>query len=80
MTCTTCHMFLCVGLIEVITCFYLKLTLLYIGVMPDEDLWVKMLLLINSFGAAIFSVRTSSLYSIFLTLMAIKITYYWPLK
>ncbi len=69
-------MFFVCGLIEVITCFYLKLTLLYIGVMPDEDLWVETLLLINVFGAAIFSVRTSSLYSVFLTLMAIKITYY----
>ncbi len=58
MICTTCHMFLYVGLIEVITCFYLKLTLLYIDIMPDEDLWVETLLLINSFGAAIFSVWT----------------------
>ncbi len=49
------------GLIEVITCFYLKLTLLYIDIMPDEDLWVETLLLINSFGDAIFSVRTSPL-------------------
>ncbi len=47
MICTTCHMFLCVGLIEVITCFYFKLTLLYIGIMPDEDLLVETLLLIN---------------------------------
>ncbi len=28
---------------------------------PDEDLWVETLLLINSFGPAIFSVRTSLL-------------------
>ncbi len=61
MTCITCHMFFCVGLIKVIICFYLKLTLLYIGIVP-EDLWVKTLLLINSFGAAIFSVRTSLLF------------------
>ncbi len=53
--------FVCVGLIEVINCFYLKLTLLYIGINPDEDLWVETLLLINSFGPAIFSVRTSLL-------------------
>ncbi len=50
------------GLIKIITCFYLKLTLLYIGIMPDEDLWVETLLLMNSFGAAIFSVRTSLLF------------------
>ncbi len=35
MTCITCHMFLCVGPIKVITGFYLKLTLLYIGIVPD---------------------------------------------
>ncbi len=47
MICTTCHMFfVCLGLIEVITCFYLKLIWLYIGIMPDEDLW---LLIINKF-------------------------------
>ncbi len=59
--------FVCVGLIEVITCFYLKLTLLYIGIMPDEDMWVKTLLFINSFGAAIFSVRTSLLPFVIVT-------------
>ncbi len=61
MTCITCHMFLCVGPIKVITCFYLNSTLLNIGIVPDEDLWVETLLLINSFGAAIFSVWTSLL-------------------
>ncbi len=54
-------MFLCVGPIKVITCFYLKLILFHIGIVPDEDLRVETLLLINSFGAAIFSVRTSLL-------------------
>ncbi len=57
MTSITCHVFLCVGPIKVITCFYLKLTLLYTGIVPDEDLRVETLLLINSFGAAIFSMR-----------------------
>ncbi len=61
MTCITCHMFLCVGPIKVITGFYLKLTILCIGIVPDEDLRVETLLLINSFGVAIFSVRTSLL-------------------
>ncbi len=63
MTCITCHMVLCVGPIKVITCFYLKLILFYIGIVPDEDLRVEMLLLllINSIGAAFFSVRTSLL-------------------
>ncbi len=63
MTCITCHMVLCVGPIKVITCFYLKLILFYIGIVPDEDLRVEtlLLLLINSIGAAFFSVRTSLL-------------------
>ncbi len=61
------HILLCVGPIEVIICFYLKLTLLYIGNMPDEDLRVETLLLINSFGAAIFSVRTSLLPFVIVT-------------
>ncbi len=67
--CTTCHMLFVVSLIEVITCFYLKFTLLYIGIMPDEDLWVEMLLLLltNSFRAAIFSVRTSFLPFVIIT-------------
>ncbi len=61
MTCITSHIVLCVGSIKVITCFYLKLILFHIGIVPDEDLRVKTLLLINSIGAAFFSVRTSLL-------------------
>ncbi len=68
MTCITCHMFLYVGPIKVITCFYLKLILFHIGIVPDEDLRVETLLLINSLRAAIFSVRTSLLFFHFLNL------------
>ncbi len=62
MTCITCHMVLCVGPIKVITCFYLKLILFHIGIVPDEDLRVETLLLIHLIGAAFFSVRTSLLF------------------
>ncbi len=92
MTCITCHMVLCVGPIKVITCFYLKLILLHIGIVPDEDLRVEMLLLINSIGAVVFSVRTSLLlfrlsYLVVLHLsliwvfgMCTPVWYFWSLR
>jgi len=52
----------CVSPIKVITCVYLKLTSLYIGIVPDEDLRVETLPFNKSFGAVIFSVRTSHFF------------------
>ncbi len=57
------HMFCVWAQLRCLPVFYLNLTLLYIGIVPDEDLRVEMLLLIISFGAAIFSVQTSLLPS-----------------
>ncbi len=75
----TCHMVLCVGPIKVITCFYLKLILFYIGSVPDEDLRVEtlLLLLINSTGAAFFSVRTSLLLFRLSYLVVLHLSLIW---
>ncbi len=75
----TCHMVLCVGPIKVITCFYLKLILFYIGSVPDEDLRVEtlLLLLINSTGATFFSVRTSLLLFRLSYLVVLHLSLIW---